>query len=104
MPFVGGWIGYISYEAGRFLEPMANLHPRPTSIPMMQWSLFDSALIHDATADRWFVAGVELPELFTWEELSKLRWGPAAGSIENGLVVDRLDRNRMMAALPAVPI
>ncbi|MBK8267209.1 MAG: anthranilate synthase component I family protein [Planctomycetes bacterium] len=61
LPFVGGWIGYISYEASRFIEPMAIHAPRASTLPLMQWSLFDTVLIHDAMSDRWFVAGVELP-------------------------------------------
>ncbi|MFH1418909.1 MAG: aminodeoxychorismate synthase component I [Planctomycetota bacterium] len=63
LPFVGGWIGYLSYEAGRFVEPSARFHGDPAGgLPLSRWALFDTVLIHDALADTWYVAGVELPE------------------------------------------
>jgi hypothetical protein len=42
-----------------------------------------------------------VPTLPTWEALSALRWGPAIGDPEPGLVIDRPDRDRMRAALVA---
>lgn len=66
-PFIGGWIGYLSYEAGRFIEPKAGWSHRDARLPMAYWSLFDTVVIHDAMSDRWIVAGVELPnELTDW--------------------------------------
>ncbi len=62
LPFIGGWMGLNSYEAGRFTEPTANWCRRAAHAPLAQWSLFDTALIHDAHEDRWTVAGLELPE------------------------------------------
>ncbi len=63
LPFVGGWIGYLSYEAGRFVEPSARFHTSEVGgLPLSRWALFDTVLIHDALADAWHVAGVELPD------------------------------------------
>ena len=62
LPLVGGWIGMIGYEAGRFTEPTANWRRRAEHTPLAQWSLFDTVLLHDAREDRWTVAGLELPE------------------------------------------
>ena len=36
-----------------------------------------------------------------WSELAALRWGPAVGDPTPGIVIDRPDRGRMMAALRA---
>src|SRR5262249_54844682 len=60
---------------------------------------------HGVNLRRWWsdwLGGVESPPLFTPAELSGLRWGPAVGDSEPGLVVDRPDRARMMAALTEV--
>jgi len=60
LPFVGGWIGYLAYEAGRFVEPSAGWRHRGV-LPVCQWGLYDTAIIHDHVAGRWHVAGVALP-------------------------------------------
>ncbi len=72
LPFVGGWIGYLAYEAGRYIEPAAGwTRPRGT-LPISQWSLFDTVLIHDAKAQTWQVAGVELPPALRDEDRPSL--------------------------------
>lgn len=67
LPFVGGWIGYLAYEAGRYVEPTAWLSPPSQShgqgfhqSPLSYWALFDTVVIHDAAAEQWSVAGVVL--------------------------------------------
>ncbi len=61
VPFVGGWIGYFSYDAGRFIEPSAGWSSRHSVLPIAHWSLYDTVLVHNIARDQWFVAGVELP-------------------------------------------
>lgn len=62
LPFVGGWIGYLTYEAGRHVEPSAARAGNGESpLPEWKWSLFDSALVHDRLRDQWFAAAVDLP-------------------------------------------
>jgi para-aminobenzoate synthetase component 1 len=61
LPFVGGWIGFLSYEAGRFVEPSAGWSHRLAGVPLSHWALYDTVLIHDRLADVWSVAGVTLP-------------------------------------------
>jgi hypothetical protein len=51
---------------------------------------------------RWWgdiLAGCAVPPLFTWDELAALRWGPAKDDPTPGIVIDRPDRGRMLAAL-----
>lgn len=72
LPFVGGWVGYLAYEAGRFAEPAGwpagrsktadGLARQP--VPLSRWQFFDTVLIHDALQDSWIAAGVELPPCF----------------------------------------
>ncbi len=75
LPFVGGWIGTIAYEAGRFIEPRAYQRHAPAYpqagppgrhsglglLPVAHWALFDTVLIHDAHEGRWIAAGLDLP-------------------------------------------
>lgn len=63
-PFIGGWIGYVSYEAGRFTEPRGGWRIPRNLQPIMHWVLIDTVLLHDAGTDEWAVAGVEMPEQF----------------------------------------
>ena len=84
LPFVGGWIGFLAYETGRFVEPSAGWTDRPCPVPMAYWSLFDTVLIHDGLLDDWVVAGLELPESMTDGPRPPLR--------------DRLDRLAKFAA------
>jgi hypothetical protein len=54
---------------------------------------------------RWWadrLSGVESPPLFTWGELSARRWGPAEGDPAPGILIDRPDRTRMLAAVAAI--
>lgn len=74
-PFVGGWIGSISYEAGYDLEPAAARASssngssareplsRQGSVllgeawPRVQFRRCDAALVHDAVTGRWWAVG-----------------------------------------------
>jgi len=61
-PFPGGWIGFLSYEAGEFTEPTAHWRGRVSGVPLAHWMQFDTLLIHDREGDAWMVAAVE------WED------------------------------------
>ncbi|RIK65996.1 MAG: aminodeoxychorismate synthase component I [Planctomycetota bacterium] len=62
IPFVGGWIGCVVYDAGRFVEPTAGWrHRSRDGLPAASWRLYDTALIHDRLKNEWIAAGVELP-------------------------------------------
>ncbi len=64
LPFVGGWVGVLGYEAGRFVEPAAGWKHVDGRLPLSHWGLFDTVLIHDRREGCWLAAGVELPERF----------------------------------------
>ncbi len=61
LPFFGGWIGYLAYEAGRYVEPTAGWRSHPAPLPVSHWALFDTVLIHDRLLDAWHAAGLTLP-------------------------------------------
>lgn len=78
LPFAGGWIGMLSYELGRVLEPRACASPASSaSHPLAALHRCPGAFIHDRREDAWFVVGDEssLPEI-----------EPRAAAGSNGLI------------------
>ena len=101
LPLVGGWIGFLAYEAGRFVEPSAGWRGHDRELPLGHWALYDTLLIHDIAADRWEVAGLTLPprfrlarppletrldalERFVEQNPLSFRAGPSAGEVSQG--------------------
>ncbi len=62
IPFAGGWIGYLAYEAGRFLERLPGQAKGDLDLPFACFGLYDTAAIFDHACGQWHVAGVQLPE------------------------------------------
>ena len=54
LPFFGGWVGFFSYEAGRFIERLPATTNRDLPIPLARFALYESALIHDAKDSQWW--------------------------------------------------
>lgn len=59
VPFFGGWVGYIGYEAGRFLERLPGRAQRDLPLAVAWLGLYDTAVIFDHASGRWSLAGVE---------------------------------------------
>jgi DNA primase len=89
-------------RARRVRPPMLRPHPLDrVEKPKADWT---DLYRHGVNLRRWWsdrLGGIEAPPLFTWEELTLLRWGPAADDPTPGLIVDKPDRGRMLAALKA---
>jgi len=60
LPFVGGWIGALSYEAGQWIEPTADWRHGHPWLALGVWRLYDGAVIHDHQQDRWWVTAIEM--------------------------------------------
>jgi anthranilate/para-aminobenzoate synthase component I len=59
LPFIAGWIGFLSYEAGRFAEPrVAERFGMET--PLAVWRLYDSCIVHDRAREEWSVVAADL--------------------------------------------
>ncbi len=59
IPFTGGWIGYVGYEAGAIIEPHAR-HPgsdKPSTWPAACFLRCPGAYVHDAHTGRWSTVG-----------------------------------------------
>ncbi len=61
IPFVGGWIGYLSYETGL---PMHRISPQVDAgmaVPSARFGLHDAAAIYDHLLGRWFLTAIDWP-------------------------------------------
>lgn len=58
LPFHAGWIGFLGYEACRFVEPRATGTQRASGLPLAWWGYYDCALVADHSRGAWYVAGV----------------------------------------------
>lgn len=84
IPFVGGWVGYVSYEAGTVLERVRCSKPRHDGLPLVRFALYDTAAVYDHRNRTWQVMAMDLAP----------RDRPTAGA--------RLDRmERLLADAPA---
>ncbi|MHB0776392.1 aminodeoxychorismate synthase component I [Halomonas sp. WWR20] len=60
LPFLGGLIGYWSYDLGRCLEPYSGQAREVVALPWSRVGLYDWALIHDhERCEAWLVASSE---------------------------------------------
>ncbi|MBM4107251.1 MAG: anthranilate synthase component I family protein [Phycisphaerae bacterium] len=83
LPFVGGWIGYLSYDLGPALEPAIEHHAYPSDRrlgpgavddrgwPPLAFQRCQSALVYDRAQRRWWGVGPEAPRL-----AERVRRGP----------------------------
>ncbi|HUU83656.1 MAG TPA: aminodeoxychorismate synthase component I [Phycisphaerae bacterium] len=61
VPFVGGWVGYLSYEAGLGIENIRPTTRQDIALPPARFCLYDTAAVFDHLTGRWHAAGVEWP-------------------------------------------
>lgn len=63
LPFIGGWIGWLSYDLGRVIEPAAQAPAGAgRAQPDRDWPLLEThycpaAYVHDAKTDEWSIVG-----------------------------------------------
>lgn len=73
LPFVGGWIGYFTYEAGLTIEKIGSSKEQGLPLPMVHFCLYDTAAIYDHQAQQWYAVAVDWPQ-----PLARRRPGAAA--------------------------
>lgn len=82
VPLVGGWVGYIGYEAGAEMHGVPTRRDRDFALPRVHMALHETVAVYDHWRGAWHIAGVE-----------RLKDG-ARSSVEERLTVmeDRLRR------------
>jgi len=61
-PFAGGAIGFIAYEAARFLEAIERFPIAQADIPDLAFGFYDTVFVHDHRANRSFLLSSGFPE------------------------------------------
>ncbi len=56
VPFASGAVGFVSYEAARFVERSACVHEAPSDEPIMDIGFYDAALVFDRETRRVWLA------------------------------------------------
>jgi len=72
VPYGPGWIGYVGYEFGRYLERLPGQAVRDTSLPDLHLAFYDSVAVYDAIAERWTLTWLDGPQ-FSGEGREALR-------------------------------
>lgn len=100
IPFVGGWIGLLSYQLGRIIEPAAAHRAGPhddRAWPLAQWHRCPAAFVHDNATGRWCAVGDE-DDVVALPDLS--RGAPsAAADFELGDLASRTGREAYEASV-----
>lgn len=66
LPFVGGTLGYFSYDLGRRVERMPSLAEHDLMTPDMAVGLYDWALVVDHNTEQAFIVGEEVEDHWQW--------------------------------------
>ena len=64
VPFAGGWIGFLSYEAGLSSERIAHPAWDAAPVPFARFCLYDTVAVHDGRTGQWYVGGIDWPAGF----------------------------------------
>jgi para-aminobenzoate synthetase component I len=60
-PFSGGWVGFISYEAGAAIEGVGGRKPRYLELPRVSMGLYDCAAVYDYFRRTWKILACDIP-------------------------------------------
>jgi len=55
VPFVGGLIGYLAYDAGRWFERLPDTVDHDIGTPLAAFAYYEAALVHDGRDDRTYL-------------------------------------------------
>ncbi len=60
LPFVGGWVGFITYEAGLTIEGIRPSGRDDLNMPLLRFSLYDTAAVVDHASGEWRVVAADV--------------------------------------------
>lgn len=67
MPFVGGWIGFLSYEAGLPVEGITPHADGGMAVPQARFGLYDAAAVYDHQKEQWYLTAIDWPTSFAMQ-------------------------------------
>ncbi|MCG3138523.1 MAG: Aminodeoxychorismate synthase component 1 [Phycisphaerae bacterium] len=70
VPFCGGWLGYIGYECGGFLEAKISNDINNNELPLAWWGWYDQALLFDHQQKCWWVVAADIDPSFRDQPVS----------------------------------
>jgi aminodeoxychorismate synthase component I len=59
LPFAGGWVGFITYEAGLSIEDVEPTAADELGMPLLRFALYDCAAIFDHVEQTWHAIGID---------------------------------------------
>lgn len=59
--FYGGWIGYFSYELGRFIERLPETMVDDIKMPLIRLCFYDKITCYDHLEGNWWLIALEMP-------------------------------------------
>jgi len=59
--FCGGWVGYFSYELGRYIEKLPETTIDDLQMPLIRLCFYDQVIAYDHTEDDFWLIALQLP-------------------------------------------
>ena len=59
--FKCGWIGYFSYDLGRYIEKIIPSATNDLGLPLIRLCFYDRAICYDHAEDKWWLIALEIP-------------------------------------------
>jgi len=60
-PYGPGWIGFVGYEFGRYIERLPGRAARDTLLPDLHLALYEAVAVHDCVTGQWTLAWLDTP-------------------------------------------
>lgn len=74
LPFLGGALGYLSYDLGRQIEKLPSLAKADPKAQELAMGIYDWALICDHHSQKAYLVGVNAPEHFAWLNQEQMKY------------------------------
>ena len=62
VPFVGGWVGYLGYDLGRYIERLPDEGEHDIGLPLMWFGFYDALLVWDNEKQKGYLSALEYAE------------------------------------------
>ncbi|MBN1765883.1 MAG: aminodeoxychorismate synthase component I [Sedimentisphaerales bacterium] len=100
-PFVAGWVGWLGYDLGRFIEHLPDGVVHDIALPLMRFGFYDSIIAWDGEEDKGYLCALEYDrqKISAPQRMARLREIVRAG--ENGDNSPAWDKPGLKVTVPA---